>query len=293
MPYLIYRCRLAIMCLNPRVDFAFKLLFGSEENKDLLMSLINSVVSEEDQVSALQLKNPFNPKTYPTDKLSILDIRAQDQKGRHFNIEVQITDQLLYEKRALYYWSQVYSTQLQEGMGYRDLNKTIGIHVLNFNLMNEENYHNRYRVMNTQSQKVAFEDLEFHTIELEKFNKEFPQIKTALERWMVVLTKAHVLSSGDLPETLQTREVKKAMEVLERAHLSEPERQFYEGQLRWLRDEEAALEKKAFTSYETGKAEGKAEEARAIAKRLKEMKMTPSEMAAALGIPEKDLAALF
>ena len=30
------------MCkVNPRVDFAFKKLFGSEENKDLLISLIN------------------------------------------------------------------------------------------------------------------------------------------------------------------------------------------------------------------------------------------------------------
>ena len=38
------------MCrINPKVDFAFKKLFGSEENKDLLISLINSIVTEEDQ----------------------------------------------------------------------------------------------------------------------------------------------------------------------------------------------------------------------------------------------------
>ena len=35
------------MCkINPRVDFAFKKLFGSEENKDLLISLINAIVTE-------------------------------------------------------------------------------------------------------------------------------------------------------------------------------------------------------------------------------------------------------
>jgi len=39
------------MCrINPRVDFAFKKLFGSEENKDLLISLINAIVSEQEQV---------------------------------------------------------------------------------------------------------------------------------------------------------------------------------------------------------------------------------------------------
>jgi predicted transposase/invertase (TIGR01784 family) len=36
--------------LNPRVDFAFKKLFGSEENKDILISFINAVVSKEDQL---------------------------------------------------------------------------------------------------------------------------------------------------------------------------------------------------------------------------------------------------
>ena len=36
--------------INPRVDIAFKKIFGIEENKDLLISLINATVGEEDQV---------------------------------------------------------------------------------------------------------------------------------------------------------------------------------------------------------------------------------------------------
>ncbi|WPD21300.1 MAG: PD-(D/E)XK nuclease family transposase [Candidatus Electrothrix scaldis] len=44
------------MCrINFRVDFAFKKLFGSEENRELLISLIsliNSIVSEKEQVRA-------------------------------------------------------------------------------------------------------------------------------------------------------------------------------------------------------------------------------------------------
>lgn len=36
------------MCtLNPKVDFAFKKLFGSEENKNILISFINSIISEK------------------------------------------------------------------------------------------------------------------------------------------------------------------------------------------------------------------------------------------------------
>jgi len=42
--------------INPRVDFAFKKLFGSVENKDLLIDFINSVISEADRVKDIEIK---------------------------------------------------------------------------------------------------------------------------------------------------------------------------------------------------------------------------------------------
>ena len=50
--------------INPRVDVAFKKIFGVEENKDLLISLVNSVVSEEDRVVDVILLNPYNEKSF-------------------------------------------------------------------------------------------------------------------------------------------------------------------------------------------------------------------------------------
>ena len=61
------------MCkINPKVDFAFKKLFGSEENKDLLISLINAVIPEEGHIVELELKNPYNLADYRKGKISIL-----------------------------------------------------------------------------------------------------------------------------------------------------------------------------------------------------------------------------
>ena len=42
--------------INPKIDFAFKKLFGSEENKDILIGFINSIVSEDQQVKDIILK---------------------------------------------------------------------------------------------------------------------------------------------------------------------------------------------------------------------------------------------
>ncbi|ABE05495.1 unknown [Rickettsia bellii RML369-C] len=116
--------------VNPRVDLAFKKIFGVEENKDLLISLINSIVSSEDQIKEVILLNPYNPKNFLNDKLSVLDIKAKGETGKMFNIEIQVTDEADYDKRPLYYWAKMYTQQLKEGANYSELNKAIGIHIL-------------------------------------------------------------------------------------------------------------------------------------------------------------------
>ncbi|WP_155810526.1 PD-(D/E)XK nuclease family transposase [Rickettsia bellii] len=58
--------------VNPRVDLAFKKIFGVEENKDLLISLVNSIVGKEDQIVEATLLNPYNPKNFKADKLFVL-----------------------------------------------------------------------------------------------------------------------------------------------------------------------------------------------------------------------------
>ena len=246
------------MCrLNPRVDFAFKKLFGSEENTDILQAFVNAVLPAHDQVVSLVLKNPYNLKDFASDKLSILDIRAIDTKGRHLTIEMQVTDQLHYEKRALFLWSDVYAKQLKEGQDYSDLQKTIAIHVLNFDLMDEVDYHNTYKIKNIKSEKEAFDDFQLHTIELNKFHADMAHLKTSLDRWVTFLTKAHEFSKHSIPDALrQEKEVAKAIVALDTLYLNDTERALYEGQLKWLRDERAAIEKAHYEGQLEGRIEG-------------------------------------
>ena len=87
--------------ISPRVDIAFKKIFGVEENKDLLISLTNSIVGKEDQIEEVTLLNPYNAKNFKQDKLSILDVKAKGVCGKRFNIEIQNSDEADYDKRAL------------------------------------------------------------------------------------------------------------------------------------------------------------------------------------------------
>ncbi len=234
-----------MLLINPRVDFAFKKLFGAEENKDILINFINAIVSKDDRVADIVLLNPYNNKEHSSDKLSILDIKATDEKGRRYNIEMQITDQVYYNQRALYYWSKLYSSQLQSGNAFNDLKKTISISILNFDCFDKEpDYHNVFKILNIRSHESYFEDLELHFIELNKFNAELSHIKTALDRWANFLKRANYYSSETLPKELSVEPaIKKAFESLEQLSMNAEEVEIYEARLKWLRDEAGAIEK--------------------------------------------------
>lgn len=247
--------------ITPRVDIAFKKIFGVEENKDLLISLINSIVGKKDQVEDIILLNPYNPKNFRDDKLSVLDIKAMGHNGNRFNIEIQITDEGDYDKRALYYWSKLYTEQLKEGFDYSELNKTIGIHILNFlSVPDEDRYHNVFQLREKETGLHYFKDIELHTIELNKFssnrtkkdktlnktdelNMMLPKIKTALDRWVTFLTKHELLDKTSLPNELKDEKLEKALSVLEVMNLSQDEREAYDSHLKWLGVEASTLRK--------------------------------------------------
>jgi predicted transposase/invertase (TIGR01784 family) len=247
--------------INPRVDIAFKKIFGVEENKDLLISLINSIVGDEDQVSDLTLLNPYNPKTFREDKLSVLDIKAVGIDGKRFNIEIQISDEADYDKRALYYWAKLYTEQLKAADDYSVLSKAIGIHILNFTSIPQvKKYHNIFHVKEKETGILYFKDLELHTIELKKFSEntkeEFAdllgKIKNSLDVWVAFLTRHDLFNKDKLPKKLDNKDLKKALTVLEVMNFNVAEREAYEEHLKWMRVEASALKK----YEEKGRAEG-------------------------------------
>jgi predicted transposase/invertase (TIGR01784 family) len=251
--------------VSPKVDVAFKKLFGVEENKDLLISLINSIVSQEDQVSEVTILNPYNSKRFVRDKLSILDIKAKGvDNDKLFNIEIQISDEADYDKRALYYWAKLYTDQLKSAEDYSSLSKAIGIHILNFtSIVGTNDYHSIFKIIEEKSKLHFFQDLELHTIELNKFSKNQEtlaelagKVKTALDRWVAFLSRNELLQANNLPKELDDLNIKKAINVIDEMSFTDEEREAYENHLKWLRIESNTLKKQYDKGIEKGRVEG-------------------------------------
>ena len=248
------------MCkINPRVDFAFKKLFGSEENKDLLISLINAIISEEDQVVEVELKNPYNLADYRAGKISILDIKAKAENGRWFNIEMQISEDYNFDKRAIYYWAKLVTEQLSEGMMFKELKKTISINILDYNFIPDTaEVHNCYKIINTATGKDdrLHDIFELHYIELKKFKKSYAEIQSALDRWSSFLTTAHKLDREHTPKELASdKNIVKAIAAID-CMFDEEERQVYDVRMQSLADVESKIASAAERGIEIGMEKG-------------------------------------
>lgn len=287
--------------ITPRVDIAFKKIFGVEENKDLLISLINSIVSAEDQVSEITLLNPYNPKSFQSDKLSILDIKAKGIDGKRFNIEIQITDEADYNKRALYYWAKLYTEQLKEADDYSNLAKAIGIHILNFTSIPEtDKYHNVFHIVEKDNGFRYFKDLELHTIELGKFaasvsnevSDVIAKIKTSLDIWVAFLTKYNLLDKDNLPKSFESSGLKKALNVLEVMNFNAAEREEYENHLKWLQIQTNTVKNYELKGWEKGLAEGEARGIEKIALNMLKAQKNMDEIVLLTGLSSEKIALL-
>lgn len=251
--------------LSLRVGLVFKKIFGVEQNKDLLISLINSVVSNEDQISAVQILNPYYVQNFKHDRLSVLNINAQAKCGKLFNIEIQIADDSYYDKRDLHDWAKLYSERLETDEAHGTLYKAIGIHILNFTgILERSRYHNVFHIKEQETGERYFTDFELHTVELKKFtgaeskelNELIGKVKSPLDRWMAFLTRHELLDKDALPKELDDGALKKALQVLEVMTFSKVEREYYEDRLKWLRHEASAIDAAETRGIEIGEAKG-------------------------------------
>ncbi len=101
--------------IDPLTDFAFKKIFGSEPNKDLLIALLNGVFQGRKHIVDLV----YNKNEYPGDNKSeggaIFDLLCTGKEGERFLIEVQRGKQNNFKQRALFYTSRLISDQAPRG----------------------------------------------------------------------------------------------------------------------------------------------------------------------------------
>jgi predicted transposase/invertase (TIGR01784 family) len=279
-----------ILGIDPKVDYAFKHLLGREATRPILIDLINSVLRRGAgrQVEEIELLNPFNPKETATDKLSILDVKARDQSGRQFNVEMQVVTFRAYEKRILYYWCKLHQQQLQEGVDYWQLKPTVSISFLENVLFPQvPEYHLQFRLGEVRHQIPLTEDIEFHVIELPKFTKAEEALADDLDNWLYFLKHAEKMDTGSLPTFIQRRpHLLRALGELEMMTQDAAERELYESRRKAQLDYNTAIKTALMDGRVEGVARGEQIGRIHLCERLLNCPETPTEQLASLSVDD-------
>lgn len=249
-----------ILGIKPTVDYAFKWLLGRESTKPILIFSTDAVLQPAPghQIQLIDLLNPFNPKERVDDKLSILDIKARDQSGRQFNVEMQMVALRYYAKRVLYYGCRLHEQQFREGQDYLELKPTISITFLDDMLFpSVPDYHLCFRLLERSHHFALSADLEFHVLELPKFGKSAEELVSDLDKWLYFLRHAETMDTEALPSALGKQPVlAEAFKELQMLAQTDEERERYEARRKAQLDYNTGLRAARLEGLDEGRMVG-------------------------------------
>ncbi|MFZ3129722.1 MAG: PD-(D/E)XK nuclease family transposase [Desulfosporosinus sp.] len=75
--------------MSPKVDFVFKLIFGDEKNKDLLVAFLSAVLGvPAEDFEGIEIINNELLREFAEDRKGILDVRVKTKQGKQIDIEI-------------------------------------------------------------------------------------------------------------------------------------------------------------------------------------------------------------
>jgi predicted transposase/invertase (TIGR01784 family) len=245
---------LAVYRLKPKNDFVFGLLFGEEDSKESLISLLNAILGREGQEPVTDLRiieNKQLKKRMLSEKTGRLDIRAELAGGEQINVEMQLANGHNMVKRTLFYAAKLYTASIKAGENFGHLKRTIVINLLGFELLKSGAFHSTFRLYEESDRRLMLTDaLEVHFIEFPKFERTAKDKRDPLHRWLMFLDEK--LPEEELKELMEMDPIiAKTEEKLELLSSDEFVRELAEARALAVSD--------WVTSMEGSRAEGRAE----------------------------------
>ena len=268
--------------LNPYTDFGFKKLFGTELNKDLLISFLNAMFEKssaipKDEIIDITYLNAEKLGRSSSERKAIFDVYCTTANGAKFIVEMQNVFQQFFKDRSVYYSSfpireMAKRDSADEHWNY-ELNKIYTFGILNFVFKDEEKDETgELKTVNEFSDddlfhvvmltdlttgKVFYKKLVYLYLEMPKFNKTESELETMYDKWLFVLKNLSRLL--ERPKELQERVFKKLFEQAEIAMFTDKEYSYYEESLHNLWDITNAMNDAEMKGFGKGKEQGRVE----------------------------------
>ncbi len=202
---------------DPKTDFAFKRIFGSEEHRDVLIAFLNDVLEldEPHRITRVDLLSPEQRPAVAELKLSIVDVRCTDARGVTYVVEMQVLQVEGFEKRVVYNVAKVYVNQIRQGDAFPGLNDVVGITICDFELWPDKGDRkvpmlSRWRMTEQRTGTPGLGQIRLVFLELPKYDASRPP-QSSIEKWAYFFREAKNLAV--VPEALSARPFRDALEA--------------------------------------------------------------------------------
>ena len=244
--------------INPFTDTGFKILFGQELSKPLLIDFLNNLLDGKDRVVDLKFLDKERQRIFKGDRGLIYDIYCDTDDGRKIIVEMQNKSQKYFIERSIYYTSQAVSRQGQKGDWDYNFDAVYFVAFMNFKVDGLTEFRTDVQLLNTKTHKPVSDKVKMIYLQLPCFTKEEKDCKTDFERWIYIFKNMEILER--IPWAAKNSIFAKLGEIAEVANLSKLQRRKYDQDLKIYRDSVNILK----FAKEEGREEGRAAE-RAVA----------------------------
>ena len=145
--------------INPYTDYGFKLLFGTEPNKDITLELVNALLQGREVIKSLTLLPAEQLGDTKDDRRSVFDVYCENEQGEKIIIEMQKADQQWFKDRSVYYSSFPIRRQGEKGQWRFGLKAVYTIGILDFvfdeDKDDKEYYHHTVQLMEVNKKEVG------------------------------------------------------------------------------------------------------------------------------------------
>ncbi|MDE7462262.1 MAG: Rpn family recombination-promoting nuclease/putative transposase [Muribaculaceae bacterium] len=253
--------------INPLTDFGFKYIFGREENKDLLISFLNSLFPENGEIVDVTFVDKENGGESKDSRALIYDIHCLTADGKKFIVEMQNRYQTHFRDRALYYLSADIYTQGKKGKDWNySLTPVYGVFLMNFDWKEFEDEQLREDVglVNIRTGKQFSDRLRMVFLKIPMLTKDEKECKESLERWLYIFKNMETMER--IPSSFTSDPIfRKLGKIARIGALSEAQRRAYDNSLKIYRDNYAIAETERNEGIAEGYIKGRAEEKRTMA----------------------------
>ncbi|MBQ7773179.1 MAG: Rpn family recombination-promoting nuclease/putative transposase, partial [Bacteroidales bacterium] len=154
--------------LRPFLDWSFKYLFGTPENKPNLIAFLNLMLMPESPIVDVEFMNNESLPDSPEMKECVFDIICINKNGEQYLIEVQNRQVENMRERIIYYTCRLVDRMGRRGSkwDYQDIKKVYSICIMNFNYEKEPVLRRDIQLCDMKARKVFSDKLNIILIQM-------------------------------------------------------------------------------------------------------------------------------